>query len=118
MPQVRSATKSILKRPGIKRKGIKRIPPVPRNKYKADRKPASRVGHADRLIQPKCSIPSYTLDQVRLYEAAFMTKLIVKMGQLFHKSDGRKFDVGAAEAAVYVKRALMLKNTENISIGE
>jgi len=107
---IRHATRTRKSQPGLKRKGIKFIPPVPINAHKLIRKPCDHSG-AHRFDPIRGATPAPTIDFVRKLEIALERRLNVKQGQIYYKDTGEFINIPAVQAMLREKRHALAEAT-------
>jgi len=103
LPFVRHATRTRLSQPGLKRKGVKWLPPVPPNPHKQARKPCDHSG-AHRFDPIRGMVPAPTIDFVRKLEIALERRLNVKLGNIYYKDTGEIINIPEVQALLKAKR--------------
>jgi len=108
LPQVRHSTRTRLSQPGLKRKGVKWLPPVPSNPHKQARKPCDHSG-AHRFDPIRGMVPAPTIDFVRKLEIALRRRLNVKAGGIYYKDTGEMINIPAVQAMLKAKREALVE---------
>lgn len=105
---IRHATRTRKSQPGLKRKGITFIPPVPPNTHKQARKPCNHIG-ARRFDPIRGATPAPTIDFVRKLEIALGVRLNVREGKIYYKSNGQFIDIIAVKEKLKLMRATLIE---------
>jgi len=105
---IRHATRTRKSQPGLKRKGITFIPPVPPNTHKQARKPCNHIG-ARRFDPIRGATPAPTIDFVRKLEIAMGQRFDVREGKIYYKSTGKFINLTAVKAELKERRQALIE---------